>query len=343
MLGVDLAGAESVLANLWAMISDPFVIGPASRLYYLNFVVFMVCGALVFWLRRDEREAHGGPLRFTFPVRMYLSQSSLVDLKIYIANHCVSFKAAGVRLLSTTFVAGTVAVLLEPVIGGWSIGGDAFWATVVCAILIAMANDLTTYVTHRITHENKALWPFHKVHHSAEVLTPLTVYRKHPIYGLLNSCVQPLVAGPVIGVTALIFDQTGSWRILGMNAIYMIFNFVGANLRHSHIWIDFGPVFSRIFVSPAMHQVHHSIDPKHYDRNYGEVFALWDWMFGTLYIPKERENLTFGISDVPGGAPVQPHATLKDAYLEPIRSFAQEVTRPRGNAEPAAQPAGAQI
>ncbi|MBI1339898.1 hypothetical protein GC169_06770 [bacterium] len=330
----DAAGAGAWLAGLGSMLAEPFLIGPDSRLFYMNFIVFIACGAAVYWLhaRRpgDATNVSGsGPLGFIFPAKMYLSRSSLVDLKIYIANHFVSFKAAGVKLVSISAIAAATASVLEPVLGGLALDGQAFWALALCALMMAMANDFATYVTHRLTHENKALWPFHRVHHSAEVLTPLTLYRKHPVYSFISSLIQPLIAGPVIGVIAVVFDQHGVWTIMGVNAVYMMFNFVGANLRHSHIWIEFGPVLSRVFISPAMHQIHHSIDPKHYDRNYGEVFALWDWMFGTIYIPNGREEISFGVVDNPGAtgaSPAQPHPTLKDAYLEPIRAFARELS-----------------
>lgn len=336
-----MAGAEtaagSVDAGVWLTalgrtLAEPFLIGPGSRLHYLNFIVFIACGAAVYWLSERGRGQTGrlaarGPLRFIFPASMYLSRSSLVDLKLYIANHFVSFKAAGVKLVSVSLIAAATASAIEPLLGGRALDGQAFWALALCALLVAMASDLATYITHRLTHENRVLWPFHRVHHSAEVLTPLTLYRKHPVYNLINSLIQPLIAGPVIGVIAAVFDQHDVWRIMGVNAVFMLFNFVGANLRHSHIWIDFGPVLSRVLISPAMHQIHHSIDPRHYDRNYGEVFALWDWMFGTLYVPKGREEIVFGVTDdrEPAGAVrVQMHPTLKDAYLEPIRSFARE-------------------
>ncbi len=64
------------------------------------------------------------------------------------------------------------------------------------------------------------------------------------------------------------------------------------------MWISFQGWLGRIFVSPAHHQVHHSGDPKHFNKNFGSCLALWDWMFGTLYVPKkEREPLSFGFPD----------------------------------------------
>lgn len=323
-------GAATMLRELIDIVIQPFQIGPGSRLYFLNFIVFIICGAAVYRFARPKDETARGPLGYIFPRRMYLSNSSLVDLKIYVANHFVSFKAAGIRILSVTLVASVVASGLEPLLGGYEFDGTSTLALIACTILIAMANDFATYLTHRFSHENKLLWPFHKVHHSAEHLTPLTLFRKHPVYSLFHTAIQPLIAGPLVAVFVLIFDQYNIWTMLGMNVVYTAFNFAGANLRHSHIWIDFGPVLSRIFISPAMHQIHHSIDPKHYDRNYGEVFALWDWAFGTIYVPQGRETLEFGVLADHEPVRVQPHPTLKDAYITPLREFSHELVNTTG-------------
>jgi sterol desaturase/sphingolipid hydroxylase (fatty acid hydroxylase superfamily) len=66
-------------------------------------------------------------------------------------------------------------------------------------------------------------------------------------------------------------------------------------------------------VSPAHHQVHHSSNPKHFNKNFGSCLALWDWMFGTLYVPgKEREPLTFGFADQPDAH------TMKGELVDPL-------------------------
>jgi sterol desaturase/sphingolipid hydroxylase (fatty acid hydroxylase superfamily) len=148
--------------------------------------------------------------------------------------------------------------------------------------------------------------------------------------------ISTLVVGSVIGLVVFLFvGQIDVWKIAGINAIYFLFNMLGGNLRHSHVWVSFGPVMSRIFISPAMHQIHHSREQRHYDSNYGEVFAIWDWLFGTIYIPKEKEAIEFGLSDEHGNRIEQPHATLRDALLVPIREMAAEIekrTAKRGRA-----------
>jgi sterol desaturase/sphingolipid hydroxylase (fatty acid hydroxylase superfamily) len=85
------------------------------------------------------------------------------------------------------------------------------------------------------------------------------------------------------------------------------------------------PRAHHIFISPAHHQIHHSARPQHWNRNYGEVFAIWEWMFGTLFLPSEeiRKNLILGVGI---GAP-QHHPTLAKVYLEPLASMYELLTR----------------
>jgi sterol desaturase/sphingolipid hydroxylase (fatty acid hydroxylase superfamily) len=46
-----------------------------------------------------------------------------------------------------------------------------------------------------------------------------------------------------------------------------------------------------------MHQIHHSLDKRHFNKNYSQVFSLWDWLLGTIYVPREKEMLNFGLTD----------------------------------------------
>jgi sterol desaturase/sphingolipid hydroxylase (fatty acid hydroxylase superfamily) len=70
----------------------------------------------------------------------------------------------------------------------------------------------------------------------------------------------------------------------------------------------------RLLMSPAHHQIHHSRDPAHFNKNLGSCLALWDWMFGTLYIPAaEREPLDFGVE------PDREHAhTVRGELIAPF-------------------------
>jgi hypothetical protein len=78
-------------------------------------------------------------------------------------------------------------------------------------------------------------------------------------------------------------------------------------------------VLEHIVISPAQHQIHHSRAVEHHDKNYGEVLAIWDWMFGTLYVPNGRETIDFGLADAEGRPLPQPHGSLGQALIQPVR------------------------
>jgi sterol desaturase/sphingolipid hydroxylase (fatty acid hydroxylase superfamily) len=71
-----------------------------------------------------------------------------------------------------------------------------------------------------------------------------------------------------------------------------------AALQHSHVWLSYGPILEHLLISPAQHQIHHSRLDAHHGRNFGTTLALWDWLFGTLYVIRGREDLSFGLDGV---------------------------------------------
>lgn len=172
----------------------------------------------------------------------------------------------------------------------------AFFAIVIYVVLAVAASDLFYYFSHRLTHEIPILWEFHKVHHSAEVLTPLTIYRIHPLDLWFNQSCRNIGAGIVSGIFFYLYPHSTSFLLIASTHTGLVLtHLVLANLRHSHIWISFGPVLEHIFISPAQHQIHHSTTPKHFNKNYGSLLSLWDWAFGSLYIPQEKEEISFGL------------------------------------------------
>ncbi|MEZ4574494.1 MAG: sterol desaturase family protein [Vampirovibrionales bacterium] len=80
-----------------------------------------------------------------------------------------------------------------------------------------------------------------------------------------------------------------------VNLFFILFYLLGYNLRHSHIWISYGPRLEQLFISPAQHQIHHSAEERHWDKNMGLILAIWDKAFGTLYVPKGKESFRLGI------------------------------------------------
>ena len=298
------------------------------------FWVYLLSFAALAWLAREvyyrnSADRGGSFLGFLFPAEIYKHPSSALDLKLLLANRILgpSTFLSGVLLsgASISYVATVVQTALLDLAGteyatrelGFGLG---------CAVILCLtfARDFSSYATHALHHRLPLLWAFHKVHHSAEVLTPFTVYRKHPLYNLLSKVTDLAIVGPAQGLVLFLFASTPEPLLLfGVNVIFSTFHLLGSNLRHSHIWLSFGPALSRIIISPAQHQIHHSRAERHWDRNYGEVFALWDWLFGTLYIPgKEREVIEFGVA----GETTQAHPTLLAAYFTPFGDCARLLT-----------------
>ena len=101
-------------------------------------------------------------------------------------------------------------------------------------LTLFLSGDFTRYWLHRLMHSVPFLWEFHKVHHSAEVLTPITFYRVHPVENLLFGLRYSLSAGLVTGVFLYFFGAgLALLDVLGVNLFVYIAHVVGDNLRHS--------------------------------------------------------------------------------------------------------------
>jgi sterol desaturase/sphingolipid hydroxylase (fatty acid hydroxylase superfamily) len=153
------------------------------------------------------------------------------------------------------------------------------------------------------------------VHHSATVLTPLTNFRVHPVYMCIFLNILAVFIGTANGLGDFVFGQTTHQYVLsGNNIILVFFIYLYVHLQHTQLWIAFTGWLGHLFMSPAHHQIHHSRDPAHFNKNLGSCLALWDWMFGTLYVPAaEPEKLEFGVE------PDRPHAhTIRGELIAPF-------------------------
>ena len=120
--------------------------------------------------------------------------------------------------------------------------------------------------------------------------------------------------------------EQAAHALSGTNIILVAFIHLYVHLQHTHVWIAFRGALGRVFLSPAHHQIHHSTNPAHFNKNLGSCLALWDWLFGTLHLPaKEREKLTFGVEPAYADA-----HTINGEFLAPFgRAFAERDARPR--------------
>ena len=187
-----------------------------------------------------------------------------------------------------------------------------------------LAYELAYWFGHFLFHRIPALWEFHKVHHSAEVMTTFTELRQHPVEILAFMNLIAIATGAVFGVMTYAFGPgVQPFTLLDGNILLMLFLVTYGHLRHSHMWIPFTGVAGRILQSPAHHQIHHSDNPAHWDKNLGFALAVWDWAFRTLYIPSvERETIRFGVGPTDGE-----FSTVPRNYLLPFVRFGAHVGR----------------
>jgi sterol desaturase/sphingolipid hydroxylase (fatty acid hydroxylase superfamily) len=168
--------------------------------------------------------------------------------------------------------------------------------TVFLGVAIVIA-DFCTFFSHYLEHKVALLWQFHKVHHSALTLIPMTNLRFHPVQEVWDALWSSAGLGAWIALFAYftsspLVDTT----ILGINAILVVTCFSFHQLRHSHIYMRYPRWLERFVMSPAQHQIHHSCDERHLDRNFGLLLSCWDQLFGTIVYsePAPATNLGLG-------------------------------------------------
>jgi sterol desaturase/sphingolipid hydroxylase (fatty acid hydroxylase superfamily) len=165
------------------------------------------------------------------------------------------------------------------------------------------------------------------VHHAAEVLTPMSAFRAHPIDIMIDFFFRLLCTGVVGGVYAYLYPGgITELTIMGFNAVAFVLYYWISHLQHSHVPLGYGRL-SYLLVSPVMHQVHHSCEVQHWDRNFGFLFGLWDWMFRTIHVPRLDEPFRLGL---PGGS--EGYRTVRQLFFTP---FAGAARRLLGRATPA--------
>ncbi|MCV6607691.1 MAG: sterol desaturase family protein [Campylobacterales bacterium] len=164
-------------------------------------------------------------------------------------------------------------------------------------LIVIVLLDLSYYFIHKAMHKNKFLWDCHKFHHSATSLTPITLYRTHPIEYILFGLQKITVIGVVTSLYIYQFEmiiQPVTFYGIGLGTLF--FGLAGSNLRHSHIELKYYDWIENIFISPFMHQIHHSKNPKEHHSNFGAIFSFWDNIFGTLNKSKTiKKKLKYGI------------------------------------------------
>jgi sterol desaturase/sphingolipid hydroxylase (fatty acid hydroxylase superfamily) len=145
----------------------------------------------------------------------------------------------------------------------------AAWPFATRAVLGLVFNDLLHWTHHFLRHKVRALWYFHMIHHSQREMNLFADVRSHFVENLFAATV---VVVP-LNVFSVAFANHG-WLYF-IPVLYF-------RLYHANIRTNLGPL-KYIFVTPQSHRIHHSIEQQHWDKNFGFIFTIWDYVFGTQY------------------------------------------------------------
>ncbi|MEM9499967.1 MAG: sterol desaturase family protein, partial [Pseudomonadota bacterium] len=263
---------------------------PESRVFYVYLLTSLVMAFAIYKgararLSSDETSF----LRFLFPRKVWRHPSAWLDLRYFFFHNltgkflALSF-GAGCTALGFWLGSGGVNLIEAAGQGELSTGADIGIAIGYMFIAFVVA-DFLGWFCHWLQHKSPLLWQFHKVHHSAEVMHPVSNFREHPIDNLFYVTVIGAGFGLVSGLAMRVFGYVPSMpSLLGVPLTMLAFNLVGYNLRHSHIWLRWPGKLSMIFPSPAHHHVHHSYHPDHIDKNFAFMLPVWDVIFGTYHM-----------------------------------------------------------
>ena len=269
-----------------------------------QFVLVTLVIALSIWLIRDghgsrdadgrERKAH--LLQFLLPKDIYTHVSARVDIWLWVTE----------RILRPLWVVGLLATVGPSTESAvidflqWTLGATPaiavnYWWMLLYSLVTLLCYDFVFFLIHYTMHRVPALWALHKVHHSAEVLTPLTRYREHFLAGPIWAAGGAFSYGFVGGFFAWLFNGgIVAATLFNIGFFALVFGFNGS-FRHYHVQFNYPRWLSLWLHSPAMHHVHHSYLQQHWDKNFAAVTSIWDRLFGTLYVPVKDEHTPWGI------------------------------------------------
>jgi sterol desaturase/sphingolipid hydroxylase (fatty acid hydroxylase superfamily) len=178
--------------------------------------------------------------------------------------------------------------IITPLDHAWHLSPHSFprhfvasWPVALQVLFFLVLHDFYIYWFHRAQHHSRWLWRTHEAHHSNKEVDWLAGTRSHSLEILINQTVEfaPIVllgANPIVVPVKALIDAVWGMYI------------------HSNIDVHSGKL-QYIINGPEMHQWHHSDDRAVFYSNYSTKFALWDWLFGTAYLPGRKKPARYGL------------------------------------------------
>ena len=162
------------------------------------------------------------------------------------------------------------------------------------------------YLAHYVEHKVKPLWMVHLVHHTDHKVDTTTANRHHPIESVIRflfTLLGVLVVGTPIAIVML----------------YQALSLIFTQFTHANIKLPkkIDKAISYVLISPDMHKIHHHYRLPYTDSNYGNIFAVWDRIFGT-YLYMDREKLVYGVDVFPNEIK---NSNISNLLKQPFQSY----------------------
>lgn len=261
-----------------------------------TFAIFLALCALQIALAPRDRPRAEPPREFAVDMAYWSVVSSFRVLSRLVVLACVVLVSIAIgAAISPRLLQGFGPVMQQP---KW-----------LMLIELFMLTDFLTYWSHRACHRVPLLWRFHAVHHSPRKVHWTSTARLHPVNDVITYC------STVLPALALGFPFEALAPVAPVVALFAVW-------QHSKSNASLGPL-SRAITSPLFHRWHHTHSDEGGDRNFAGVFAFWDVLFGTHYMPRGQVPTRFGLDD--REMPESFWAQMVDPFRDPSAARAPSV------------------
>lgn len=264
----------------------------SSTIFYPPYLISAFFISMV-WLKKSSALSWKESFSLFFSKKIWLSKEILIDL------FCCIFILLVIRKLSEPledWIFTSQLNTLQHLPGNsWSFKFSPLVEGILATLVTMIAIDGASYSVHKWMHSNKLLWKTHRFHHSLIHLNFMSAHRQNPMEVIILNTARTFSAAIGLAFFHWLFPQrTPVITIQGLGAGFFIYMFT-VNLHHSHIPVHYPKFIRYLLISPHVHHLHHSSNPRHFNKNYGVVFSFWDRAFGT-YLEEDVKicELRFG-------------------------------------------------
>lgn len=257
--------------------------------------LILVLGITFFWI------LEGALPLFNFNYKKW--RHALPNFFFTLTTIIINFALAFLLLKSSDWVTATKFGLIN-----W-LPEIPLWLYVILGVLLL--DFIGAYLAHYVEHKVKPLWMIHLVHHTDHEVDTTTANRHHPLESLIRfsfTLMGVFIVGTPIGIVML----------------YQSLSIVATQFSHANIRLPkrVDAILSWVIVSPDMHKVHHHYRLPYTDSNYGNIFAIWDRLFGT-FMKLDRSNIVYGVDTFPDK---KENGSLTGLLKQPFHKYRKPTT-----------------